>query len=126
MTRAANPNTEVFDLSVAFTKDDGSPGKVQDGSITWSSDNNDIIVTATADGLAAVVSANANGAATISVDADGDLGEAVLKLHAEVQVVFSDTDVEATGVGITVGDPRPKDAAAPNDATVSAKKSKVN
>lgn len=121
MTRAANWNTEVFDASVTFAKDDGSPGKVQ-GIPAWSSDNPDVIINATADGMSAVISATANAGAVISVDADGDLGTAVLKLHTEGSVVFSDTDVEATQIGLVIGDPRVKDAAAPESLSLTKRK----
>jgi hypothetical protein len=109
MANQFNWQTQEIDATVAFTKDDGSPGTVQAGSIVWAVTGTGLTVTPAADGMSAVIGGTANGVGTVTVDADGDLGSGVQAIHLESDaIVSSDIDIEATGGTVTIGAPRPK------------------
>lgn len=67
--------------SLAFTKQDGSPGVVE-GSPVWESSAPDVIsVVPSADGLSAdIINAGGVGSAIVTARADGDLGAGVFPI----------------------------------------------
>jgi len=104
----ANWRTQVYVALVRLSKDDGSPGRA-DGPGVWGSSDPNVTVTPLPDpdpsSRSARVEATADAAATITWDGDGDLGAGTLPLHAEALAVFSEIDIEATGVAMSLGEP---------------------
>lgn len=96
------------DGSISITKADGSPATV-DGVPVWaSSDETVLTVTASADGMSAVVSTvAAGGPARVSVSADADLGAGTLTITGvseDITVVVDPRD-QASQITIVLGAP---------------------
>jgi hypothetical protein len=94
----------------------GKPAKVQEGSVEYSTsdENVAIVVEDPNDETKFVIKARGIGVAQISFKADANLGEGVKPIETFLAVeVFPD---EAIGFGINLGEPRPQ----PEEETVSS------
>lgn len=96
--------TQQVPVSVAFTDKKGNPAPV-DGVPTWSTDNSEVLaLTPAADGLSCVVAAvGPLGSATVTLQADADLGEGVVSIVGSLSVNV--TAGSATVVALTPGVP---------------------
>lgn len=103
--------------AVAFSDKAGNPAKVQDGSITWSSSDESVVaVTQNPDkpDEATIVAQGPLGTATISVNADADLGDGVVAVSGSVDVEV--VAGEAVAAAINFGAASPKPEAVPEPA----------
>ena len=105
----ANANTsQQFNATLTITNALGNPAPVEAGSIVWaSSDETVVSVTASPDGMSAVVPCIAPGTARISVSADADLGSGVQTITgvSEDIVVVIDPNSLASVMTLTLGAP---------------------
>lgn len=104
-------NTQQVDGTLTITNSAGAPASV-DGAPVWaSSDETVLTVTASADGMSAVVAAVApGGPARVTVSADADLGAGTMSITgvSEDVTVTQDPAQLASVVNIVFGAPVPK------------------
>lgn len=96
-------NTQQVDLTIAPTDRKGRPAPVE--NVEWATSNSEVAtVTASADGLkATVVAVGPLGDATISVTADGHMGEGTTSLAGTLDITV--TAADATVMAVTAGTP---------------------
>jgi hypothetical protein len=118
--------SQKFQAALVITNAAGKPAQV-DGIPEWaSSDETQVTVTASADGMNADIVSVApspdGGTARITVNADADLGSGVTPLIgvSEDITVVVDPANQASVMTITLGEPVPKEAA-PGGATTRRK-----
>lgn len=81
--------TQSANVSVKFRNANGFPVSVDDGIVTWSSDNTSIAtvaVDADDNSRATITAQGSPGIAHILATADADLGEGVTEVHATIEV----------------------------------------
>jgi hypothetical protein len=103
-------------VTLSITNVAGNPAQVQGVPVFASSDETVVTVSASADGMSAVVSSVApGGPARISVSADADLGQGVRTITgvSEDITVVEDPANQASVMTLTLGAPQPKAGATP-------------
>jgi hypothetical protein len=105
-----NTNQRFPNVVLSITNNRGEPAPV-DGVPVWASSDETVLrVTATADGMAAVVDSVAPGLARVTVSVDADLGDGVLTITGvseDIQVV-PDPDAIASTLVMSLGSPETK------------------
>lgn len=105
----AVPGKQHYLVSVALTKADGSPGRVQNSKFT-ADDPAVEFRNETFDNATGIISAEVHSSADVSTGGhwtgDADLGEGVSPLSADFgPIVFSSVDIEANAANATLGEP---------------------
>lgn len=105
----AKPGSQHYLVSVALTKTDGSPGKVQSSAFT-ADDPNVEFRNETFDNSTGIITAEVHSSADVSTgghwSGDADLGEGVSPINADFgPIVFSSVDIEANSANATLGEP---------------------
>lgn len=99
-------NEQKVKVTLAPTTASGKPAKI-DGIPSWTVESGDATVDVAEDGLSAyIISGEAEGASTVRLVADADLGEGVRNIEEVIDVTV--TGAEASALGLTVGTAEPK------------------